>query len=119
VRWSPRGSFRDDLYYRANVIDMVLPPLRDRGGDIELLAIYFLRRYGSSGQAAVKGFEPEAMIALETYAWPGNVRELQNVIERACALAEGEMITLAELPTHCGPRQRWETGHLPSIRETS
>jgi two-component system response regulator HydG len=94
------GKFRDDLYYRANVIDIVLPPLRARAGDIELLATHFLRRYGSSSQTAVKGFEPEAMIALETYSWPGNVRELQNVIERACALAEGEMITLAELPAH-------------------
>ena len=94
------GRFRDDLYYRVNVIDIVLPPLRERQGDVELLATHFLRKYGSNGQAAVKGFEPEAMIALETYSWPGNVRELQNVIERACALAEEETITLAELPAH-------------------
>jgi len=94
------GKFREDLYYRVNVIDIVLPPLRERAGDIELLAASFLRRYGESGQTAVKGFEPEAMIALETYSWPGNVRELQNVIERACALADSEMITLGELPLH-------------------
>ncbi|MGO8918644.1 MAG: sigma-54-dependent transcriptional regulator [Stellaceae bacterium] len=94
------GKFRDDLYYRVNVIDIVLPPLRERPDDVELLATHFLRRFASSGQAGAKGFEPEAMIALETYSWPGNVRELQNVIERACALAEGEMITLAELPAH-------------------
>jgi two-component system, NtrC family, response regulator HydG len=94
------GKFRDDLYYRANVIDMVLPPLRERPGDVELLATHFLRKYAQGAQATVKGFEPEAMIALETYSWPGNVRELQNVIERACALAESEMITLAELPAH-------------------
>ncbi|MGA7928464.1 MAG: helix-turn-helix domain-containing protein, partial [Candidatus Sulfotelmatobacter sp.] len=60
----------------------------------------FLRKYERRGEAALKGFEPEAMVALEMYLWPGNVRELQNVIERACALAEGEMITLADLPTH-------------------
>jgi two-component system, NtrC family, response regulator HydG len=94
------GKFRDDLYYRVDVIDMVLPPLRERSDDVELLATHFLRKYAQGAQAAVKGFEPEAMIALETYSWPGNVRELQNVIERSCALAEGEMITLAELPAH-------------------
>jgi DNA-binding NtrC family response regulator len=94
------GRFREDLYYRVNVIDIALPPLRERAGDIELLAISFLRKYGEGPQATVKGFEPEAVIALETYTWPGNIRELQNVIERACALAEGEMITLAELPPH-------------------
>jgi transcriptional regulator with PAS, ATPase and Fis domain len=94
------GHFREDLYYRVNVIDIAVPPLRERTGDVQLLATSFLRRYGACGQAMVKGFEPEAMIALETYHWPGNVRELQNVIERACALADGEMITLAELPPH-------------------
>jgi two-component system, NtrC family, response regulator HydG len=94
------GKFRDELYYRVNVIDVVLPPLRERPDDVQLLATYFLRKYGSNGQATVRGFEPEAMIALETYPWPGNVRELQNVIERSCALAEDEMITLAELPAH-------------------
>jgi DNA-binding NtrC family response regulator len=94
------GRFRDDLYYRVNVIDIVLPPLRERPDDVELLAAFFLGKYGRNGQAAVQGFEPEVMIALETYSWPGNVRELQNVIERACVLAEGETITLAELPAH-------------------
>src|SRR5581483_7357012 len=91
------GKFLEDLYYRVNVIDIALPPLRDRTGDIELLANAFLAKYG---RGIVKGFEPEAMVALEMYSWPGNVRELQNVIERACALADGEMITLAELPQH-------------------
>jgi DNA-binding NtrC family response regulator len=94
------GKFREDLYYRVNVIDIALPPLRERAGDIELLATFFLRRYGGGSQTSPRGFEPEAIMALETYGWPGNVRELQNVIERACALAEGEMITLAELPQH-------------------
>jgi DNA-binding NtrC family response regulator len=98
------GKFREDLYYRVNVIDIALPPLRERAGDIELLATSFLRKYGERSRTTVKGFEPEATIALETYSWPGNVRELQNVIERACALAEGEMITLAELPQHLRAR---------------
>jgi DNA-binding NtrC family response regulator len=93
----PQGKFREDLYYRVNVIDIALPPLRERLGDIELLANSFLQKHG---RGSVKGFEPEAMIALASYRWPGNVRELQNVVERACALADGEMITLAELPAH-------------------
>ncbi|HJU28169.1 MAG TPA: helix-turn-helix domain-containing protein, partial [Candidatus Binataceae bacterium] len=80
-----------------NVIDVALPPLRERAGDIELLATSFLRKYEGG---KVRGFEPEAMMALESYGWPGNVRELQNVIERACALADGDMITLAELPEY-------------------
>jgi two-component system response regulator HydG len=94
------GKFREDLYYRVSVIDIALPPLRDRHGDVELLAMSFLRKYGRSAQAMIKGFAPEALITLGTYGWPGNVRELQNVIERACALAEGEVIALADLPHH-------------------
>ena len=94
------GEFREDLYYRLAVIDIVLPPLRERQGDIELLATSFLAKFARRGAATPRGFEPEAMVALEMYSWPGNVRELQNVIERACALAEGEMITLADLPPH-------------------
>lgn len=94
------GRFRADLYYRVNVIDIALPPLRERLGDIELLATHFMHKYAHSAGATVKGFEPEAMLALATYGWPGNVRELQNVVERACALAEGEAVTLGELPQH-------------------
>ncbi len=108
------GKFREDLYYRVNVIDVALPPLRERSGDVELLAQHFLRKYARGPQAMVKGFEPEAMIALETYAWPGNVRELQNVIERACALSEGEMITLAELPAHLRTPAREADGPPPT-----
>ncbi|HVA39970.1 MAG TPA: sigma-54 dependent transcriptional regulator, partial [Candidatus Binataceae bacterium] len=94
------GEFREDLFYRLNVIDVALPPLRERHGDVEPLAMNFLTKFARRGAATPKGFEPEAMAALEMYSWPGNVRELQNVIERACALAEGEMITLADLPAH-------------------
>ncbi len=94
------GKFREDLYYRVSVIDIALPPLRDRHGDVELLATSFLRKYGRGAEAMIKAFAPEALIILGTYGWPGNVRELQNVIERACALAEGEVITLADLPHH-------------------
>lgn len=94
------GKFREDLFYRIDVIDISLPPLRDRQGDIELLAMSFLKKYAGTGECILKGFEPEAMAALETYRWPGNVRELQNVVERACALADREIIALTDLPAH-------------------
>ncbi|HEX9818622.1 MAG TPA: sigma-54 dependent transcriptional regulator [Methylomirabilota bacterium] len=92
-----RGQFREELYYRVNVIEIRLPPLRERAGDVRLLAQAFLKRYG---QTRVLAYDDAAMAALEAYAWPGNVRELQNVVERACALAEGDMVTLRDLPDH-------------------
>jgi two-component system, NtrC family, response regulator HydG len=119
------GEFREDLYYRVNVIDVVLPPLRERAGDIELLATSFMRKYTRDAGSTVKGFEPEVMLALEMYSWPGNVRELQNVIERACALAEGEAITVAELPQHlrspaapADPLPLASTGSKLTLKET-
>jgi DNA-binding NtrC family response regulator len=92
-----RGQFREELYYRVNVIAIQLPPLRERAGDVKLLAFAFLKRYG--GQR-VTGFDDAALEALEAYAWPGNVRELQNVIERACALADGDRVTRRDLPDY-------------------
>ncbi len=95
-----KGQFREELYYRVNVIMIALPPLRERKGDIALLAYTFLKKYGQGREVSLKGFEPQAMEVLEAYSWPGNVRELQNVIERACVLAEGETITAGDLPAH-------------------
>ena len=92
-----RGQFREELYYRVNVIEIRLPPLRDRAGDVRLLVQAFLARYGAG---RIRGLDDAALAALEAYRWPGNVRELQNVIERACALAEGEVVTPADLPDH-------------------
>jgi two-component system response regulator AtoC len=92
------GRFREDLYYRLNVIPLPLPPLRDRPGDIPLLAYHFLRRYAAQSGKAVQGIAPAALELLEAYPWPGNVRELQNVLERAVVLAEGETVTASELP---------------------
>ena len=92
-----RGQFREELYYRVNVIAIHLPALRERAGDIRLLAHTFLGRYG---QGRVTGLDAAAAEALDGYPWPGNVRELQNVIERACALADGPMVTLRDLPDH-------------------
>lgn len=92
------GQFRDDLFYRIDVIDIMLPPLRERASDIVLLAQRFLERFRGSGETAPRGLESDAIAALEAYRWPGNVRELQNVIERACALTEGPAISLRDLP---------------------
>jgi DNA-binding NtrC family response regulator len=92
-----KGQFREELYYRVNVIEIQLPPLRERAGDVRLLAHAFLKRYG---QARIHGYDDAAMTALETYPWPGNVRELQNIVERACALAESDTITRRDLPGH-------------------
>jgi len=92
-----RGQFREELYYRVNVIAIQLPPLRERAGDVRLLVQAFLKRYGDG---RINDIESEAMAALERYRWPGNVRELQNVVERACALAEGERLTSRDLPDH-------------------
>ena len=92
-----KGQFREELYYRVNVIAIQLPPLRERAGDVRLLVQAFLKRYGDG---RIGGIEPEAMAVLERYRWPGNVRELQNVVERACALAEGNRITSGDLPEY-------------------
>ena len=92
-----KGEFREDLYYRVNVIAIALPPLRDRAGDVRLLAYAFLERYG---RRRLRAIDDEAMAALEGYRWPGNVRELQNVIERACALAEADRMRIADLPDY-------------------
>jgi DNA-binding NtrC family response regulator len=84
------GRFREDLYYRINVMSLELPPLRQRGGDVKLLVKHFL---GPAWQ-----IEPEAVLAMERHPWPGNVRQLSNVIERAKILADGDVIRLADLP---------------------
>lgn len=92
------GKFREDLYYRLNVIKIDLPPLRERKEDIPDLANHFAAQLG--GEAA-KSFTEEAMAALTAYAWPGNVRELQNVVERAVVLADGQEIDVGDLPKEC------------------
>lgn len=92
------GRFRQDLYYRINVINIELPPLRARASDIPLLAHAFLEQVREDARRTVTGISPEAMVALERYSWPGNVRELQNVVERAVLLGKEPMIMLADLP---------------------
>ncbi len=92
------GRFREDLYYRLNVIGLDVPPLRERKEDIPLLSSAFLERYSLANRKAIKGFTPQAMDALLKYNWPGNVRELQNAVERAVILCAGDYVSERELP---------------------
>jgi len=102
-----KGTFRDDLYYRLNVVTIHLPALRERQEDIPLLAECFLRRYCARDKKEILGITREAVECLLAYDWPGNVRELENVIERAVVLAQGDRIGLDELPEQItGPTGR-------------
>ncbi len=92
------GRFREDLYYRINVVNIHLPPLADKIGDIPLLAEHFLRRFCLTHDKDKREIEPEAMECLQRYPWPGNVRELENVIERAVLLSKGTRIGTDDLP---------------------
>ncbi|MFI4943040.1 MAG: sigma-54-dependent transcriptional regulator [Burkholderiales bacterium] len=101
------GSFRDDLYYRLNVIEVTIPPLRERGGDVPLLAQHFLRKYAVANAKSLR-FTDEALALLLQHRWPGNVRELENAIERAVVLADGDELTPFHFPTLrpvAGPEQ--------------
>jgi DNA-binding NtrC family response regulator len=93
-----KGAFREDLYYRLAVFPVRLPPLRERGDDVLLLAEAFFRRFSERHRKSVLGFTPEAEKAIRAYPWPGNVRELENVVERATILEDGERISLSSLP---------------------
>jgi DNA-binding NtrC family response regulator len=94
-----RGAFREDLYYRLNVITLQIPPLRERKSDIPLLAHFFLRRYAQENGKALKGFADDAIDRLLNYPWPGNVRELEHAIERAVVLTRGEYVGASALPS--------------------
>lgn len=110
------GSFREDLYYRVNVIRILLPPLRERQEDVMLLALHFLDKYASASQRPIRGFADSARSRLEAYSWPGNVRELENAIERAVALETGEVITEAALPDNirfAAPMRQTDQVHIP------
>jgi len=92
------GRFREDLFYRINVVTIRVPPLRERREDIPLLADFFLKRFAEKNRRVLKGFTPRAMDLLMRHDWSGNVRELENVIERAVIMARGEMVTPMEFP---------------------
>ncbi|HEY3358067.1 MAG TPA: sigma-54 dependent transcriptional regulator [Polyangia bacterium] len=92
------GAFREDLYYRLNVVPLSLPPLRERAGDIPRLTVAFLERFRQTAAVRVEGFTPEAMRLLERYAWPGNVRELKNIVERLAILCDAARVAPPHLP---------------------
>jgi DNA-binding NtrC family response regulator len=92
------GEFREDLYYRLNVVTIELPPLRERKEDIPVLAQHFLNKFALENDKEVTGFSNEATKSLLDYDWPGNVRELENAVERGVILAKGSLVTVADLP---------------------
>ena len=92
------GKFREDLYYRLNVINLEMPALRARQSDVPLLATHFLRKYAAENGKELRGFTAEALEHLTAYNWPGNVRELENVVERAVVMSKSTEVTLGDLP---------------------
>jgi two-component system response regulator GlrR len=120
------GQFREDLYYRLNVVTLSLPPLADRREDIALLANHFLHKLAAKYGQRLSGFAPEALKALTTAAWPGNVRQLYNVVEQVCALSTTPLVPLAlvqralrvpsaEVLTYAEAKQRFERGYLVGL----
>ena len=93
-----KGRFREDLYFRINVVPILVPPLREREGDVALLADHFLRMYCASAKKPLKTLKPDVLETLEAYVWPGNVRELENVMQRLAVMVAGQTITLEHLP---------------------
>jgi DNA-binding NtrC family response regulator len=93
-----KGKFREDLYYRLNVIPITVPPLRRRKSDIPLLMDFFVKKFAQEKQKHIKGFASEAMDTILKHDWPGNVRELENLVERVIILANGEEIGLDDIP---------------------
>jgi transcriptional regulator with PAS, ATPase and Fis domain len=113
-----KEAFREDLYYRLNVIHFQVPPLRERKEDIPPMIEHFLRRYVAWGGHTVKGFEPDAFQALIDYAWPGNVRELENVVERLVVTGRHELIRLEDLPAEVKAQRGAGLRHRRERRRT-
>jgi DNA-binding NtrC family response regulator len=105
--------FRQDLFYRLNVIPIITPPLRDRQSDIPLLIEHFLKRFNHMKQSAITGFTPEALELLTTFQWPGNIRELENMIERLVVLKKQGLLTAADLPE----KLHKKAASLPEMKE--
>jgi DNA-binding NtrC family response regulator len=99
-KYVEEGKFREDLYYRLNIVDIHLPALKDRTGDIPLIASRYLKEFSAANGEKVTGITPAAMKALEKYEWPGNVRELRNAMEKMVVLSPGGMIDIVDIPEH-------------------
>ena len=117
VRMVNDGLFRQDLFFRINVMNIYLPPLAKRRQDIPLLAHYFINKYSSRSQKKISGVSPEALQQLMMYDYPGNVRELENIIERAIVLAQDDFIGAEHLPEMAVHTYRSSKGPLPSLGE--
>ena len=113
------GSFRDDLYYRINIVKLVLPPLRNRREDIPLLAEHFLKKYGSFQDKEIQGLSHEAMKLLMSYDFPGNVRELENIIEYATVVCKNHLIEVKHLPETLQPPRAGPASTLPQKPQTN
>ena len=121
------GRFREDLYYRLNVVNVALPPLRDRDDDLEILAKYFLSRAAEEHNRRVRGFSKSCLIAMKKYAWPGNVRELENRIKKAVVLAEKTLIVaddldlreedVEEILSLADAKERFQTRYINKVLE--
>jgi transcriptional regulator with PAS, ATPase and Fis domain len=107
-QWVRDGKFRQDLYYRLNVIRIELPALRQRRDDIPLLVDHFIRKFAEGAKHEVEGIHPEALAALKSHDWPGNIRELEHTIERAVLLGKETLIGLEDLPPHFAARGECE-----------
>lgn len=105
-----KGNFREDLYYRLNIISITMPPLRERKGDVPLLAHHFLEKYAQKSNKIFKGFTPDALNVLNKYHWPGNVRELENTLERAVVLAKANLIDVKDLKIPTAAIDLFESG---------
>ncbi len=122
-----RGTFREDLYYRLDVVNLHLPPLRERGDDVILLAKFLLSKYASELNPKVKGFTPNALIAIRKYAWPGNVRQLENRIKKAIVLADKTLLgpddldlfpeTLSPIMTLASAREEFQRRYILEVLE--
>lgn len=112
------GDFREDLYYRLSEIVVEIPALKDREGDAIVLANAFLQRFAQQQGRALKGFTEEALTAIESYPWPGNVREMENKIKRACIMADGNKITLADLQINVSEKDE-QPLNLRQVREAA
>jgi transcriptional regulator with PAS, ATPase and Fis domain len=122
-----RGRFREDLYYRLNVINLVLPPLRERGEDVLVIAKYLLARMGPEYGDKVKGFSPTALVALRKHAWPGNIRELENRLKKAIVLADKALLgaedlgldpdNAAQILPLADAREKWQREYINHVLE--
>jgi transcriptional regulator with GAF, ATPase, and Fis domain len=122
-----KGTFREDLYYRLNVVTLKLPPLRERGEDLFVLGKYFLQKYAKEFNSKSKGFSPSATVAMKKYGWPGNIRELENRIKKAVVLADKPLLGPDDLdlrPESLEPvlplseaRERWQKQYIQEVYE--